>query len=419
MSETVWIAGDGRSNYPYARAAVVAREPGEDGAVTVQPADGSPAVAIPAAAAHRANPLGQRADNCELYTSTRRACSRTSPSGTSRRRSHADFARASPRQPYEELKIYGERELGSTPGLGLRGCRHTSTRWRRRRTAGCPARTNQAVIVSGESGAGKTYNMAQVIAYLVRRIGGAAGSTDGASHQLTALMVQATPVLEALGNAATVRNHNSSRFGKFIKLVFERGGGRVCALRLQTFLLEKSRASAPPPTEATFHIFYYLLGGASRAQRSAWQLRDAKSHALTATAAKGTSTAAYSAAEAGVRYERLLTSLTDLGLNAEKQQAIFEILAGVLHLVDVSFTPSAGAEGKEGCAVADPAPLRKAAKLLGVGDLESALTSRTIRSGGRSRGGAAAEEVKLLHTAAEAAAARDASPRLCTRGCSI
>ena len=66
MSETVWIAGDGRSNYPYARAAVVAREPGEDGAVTVQPADGSPAVAIPAAAAHRANPLGQRADNCEL-----------------------------------------------------------------------------------------------------------------------------------------------------------------------------------------------------------------------------------------------------------------------------------------------------------------------------------------------------------------
>ena len=248
--------------------------------------------------------------------------------------------------------------------------------------------------------------MAQVIAYLVRRIGGAAGSTDGASHQLTALMVQATPVLEALGNAATVRNHNSSRFGKFVKLVFERGGGRVCALRLQTFLLEKSRAAAPPPTEATFHIFYYLLGGASRAQRSAWQLRDAKSHALTATAAKAT--AAYSAAEAGVRYERMLTSLTDLGLNAEKQQAIFEILAGVLHLVDVSFAPSAGAEGKEGCAVADPAPLRKAAKLLGVGDLESALTSRTIRSGGRSRGGGAAEEVKLLHTAAEAAAARDA-----------
>ena len=121
MSETVWIAGDGRSNYPYARAAVVAREPGEDGAVTVQPADGSPAVAIPAAAAHRANPLGQRADNCELLY-LNEAC--VLANIAERYEQKAIYTWTSrvlvSVNPYEELKIYGERELGSTPGLGLR-----------------------------------------------------------------------------------------------------------------------------------------------------------------------------------------------------------------------------------------------------------------------------------------------------------
>ena len=199
MSETVWIAGDGRSNYPYARAAVVAREPGEDGAVTVQPADGSPAVAIPAAAAHRANPLGQRADNCELLY-LNEAC--VLANIAERYEQKAIYTWTSrvlvSVNPYEELKIYGERELGSTPGLGLRELPpHVYSVAEAAYRGLLRARTNQAVIVSGESGAGKTYNMAQVIAYLVRRIGGAAGSTDGASHQLTALMVQATPVLEA------------------------------------------------------------------------------------------------------------------------------------------------------------------------------------------------------------------------------
>ena len=121
MSETVWIAGDGRSNYPYARAAVVAREPGEDGAVTVQPADGSPAVAIPATAAHRANPLGQRADNCELLY-LNEAC--VLANIAERYEQKAIYTWTSrvlvSVNPYEELKIYGERELGSTPGLGLR-----------------------------------------------------------------------------------------------------------------------------------------------------------------------------------------------------------------------------------------------------------------------------------------------------------
>ena len=191
MSETVWIAGDGRSNYPYARAAVVAREPGEDGAVTVQPADGSPAVAIPAAAAHRANPLGQRADNCELLY-LNEAC--VLANIAERYEQKAIYTWTSrvlvSVNPYEELKIYGERELGSTPGLGLRELPpHVYSVAEAAYRGLLRARTNQAVIVSGESGAGKTYNMAQVIAYLVRRIGGAAGSTDGASHQLTALMV--------------------------------------------------------------------------------------------------------------------------------------------------------------------------------------------------------------------------------------
>ena len=110
MSETVWIAGDGRSNYPYARAAVVAREPGEDGAVTVQPADGSPAVAIPAAAAHRANPLGQRADNCELLY-LNEAC--VLANIAERYEQKAIYTWTSrvlvSVNPYEELKIYGER----------------------------------------------------------------------------------------------------------------------------------------------------------------------------------------------------------------------------------------------------------------------------------------------------------------------
>ncbi|XP_067837263.1 myosin-10-like, partial [Heptranchias perlo] len=129
-------------------------------------------------------------------------------------------------------------------------------------------REDQSILCTGESGAGKTENTKKVIQYLAHvasshkgRKDHAAPSASIAYGELERQLLQANPILEAFGNAKTVKNDNSSRFGKFIRINFD-VTGYIVGANIETYLLEKSRAIRQAKDERTFHIFYQLLVGA-------------------------------------------------------------------------------------------------------------------------------------------------------------
>uniref|UniRef100_A0A6Q2XI54 Myosin, heavy chain 10, non-muscle n=1 Tax=Esox lucius TaxID=8010 RepID=A0A6Q2XI54_ESOLU len=123
-------------------------------------------------------------------------------------------------------------------------------------------REDQSILCTGESGAGKTENTKKVIQYLAHVASSHKGRKDhNIPGELERQLLQANPILESFGNAKTVKNDNSSRFGKFIRVNFD-VTGYIVGANIETYLLEKSRAIRQAKDERTFHIFYQLLAGA-------------------------------------------------------------------------------------------------------------------------------------------------------------
>uniref|UniRef100_A0A8K9XKA2 Myosin heavy chain 7 n=1 Tax=Oncorhynchus mykiss TaxID=8022 RepID=A0A8K9XKA2_ONCMY len=121
-------------------------------------------------------------------------------------------------------------------------------------------RENQSILITGESGAGKTVNTKRVIQYYAS-IAAVGGKKDTASEKKGTLedqIIQANPALEAFGNAKTIRNDNSSRFGKFIRIHFA-ASGKLASADIETYLLEKSRVTFQLKAERDYHIFYQIL----------------------------------------------------------------------------------------------------------------------------------------------------------------
>ncbi|XP_065753982.1 myosin-10 isoform X1 [Phocoena phocoena] len=131
-------------------------------------------------------------------------------------------------------------------------------------------REDQSILCTGESGAGKTENTKKVIQYLAHVASSHKGRKDHnipVSGELERQLLQANPILESFGNAKTVKNDNSSRFGKFIRINFD-VTGYIVGANIETYLLEKSRAVRQAKDERTFHIFYQLLSGAGEHLKS-------------------------------------------------------------------------------------------------------------------------------------------------------
>ncbi|XP_036385857.1 myosin-10 isoform X2 [Megalops cyprinoides] len=139
-------------------------------------------------------------------------------------------------------------------------------------------REDQSILCTGESGAGKTENTKKVIQYLAHVASSHKGRKDHnippespkpvkLQGELERQLLQANPILESFGNAKTVKNDNSSRFGKFIRINFD-VTGYIVGANIETYLLEKSRAIRQAKDERTFHIFYQLLAGAGEHLRS-------------------------------------------------------------------------------------------------------------------------------------------------------
>merc|ERR1712080_5261 len=115
---------------------------------------------------------------------------------------------------------------------------------------------NQSMLITGESGAGKTENTKKVIAYLAQVA--ASGKKTGKKVSLEDQIVATNPILESYGNAKTSRNDNSSRFGKFIRIHFN-ASGKLAGCDIVSYLLEKSRITEQQEVERSYHIFYQLL----------------------------------------------------------------------------------------------------------------------------------------------------------------
>uniref|UniRef100_A0A671YIM4 Myosin-9 n=1 Tax=Sparus aurata TaxID=8175 RepID=A0A671YIM4_SPAAU len=165
--------------------------------------------------------------------------------------------------PYKNLPIYSEEIVDMYKGKK----RHempphiyaiTDTSYR----SMMQDREDQSILCTGESGAGKTENTKKVIQYLAHVASSHKTKKDQVSPgELEKQLLQANPILEAFGNAKTVKNDNSSRFGKFIRINFD-VNGYIVGANIETYLLEKSRAIRQAKDERTFHVFYYMLTGA-------------------------------------------------------------------------------------------------------------------------------------------------------------
>lgn len=135
---------------------------------------------------------------------------------------------------------------------------------------------SQSIVISGESGSGKTEAAKYILSYLARSVGSGAGG-GGIEERI----LQSNPITEALGNAKTARNSNSSRFGKFVRVRFGRGGSSMYSALIDHYLLEKPRVTHQPAGERNYHAFYQLCGGAGDTLRAQLGIGLASDHRYT------------------------------------------------------------------------------------------------------------------------------------------
>lgn len=189
---------------------------------------------------------------------------------------------------------------------------------------------NQLILVTGESGAGKTENTKKIIQYL-----SSITSADAAANSaIDVKILQANPILESFGNAKTIKNNNSSRFGKFIKIYVSRHGSIVGA-NIEYYLLEKSRVAHQVADERNYHVFYQFLRGASRdtlqekyklsADFGAHEYLKHSQHTIAKT-------------DDAKDYKSLVDAFLIMGFQAEETDYIFSMLAVVLHLGNLTFS---------------------------------------------------------------------------------
>ncbi|KAM9847121.1 unconventional myosin-XIX isoform 2-T2 [Aulostomus maculatus] len=188
---------------------------------------------------------------------------------------------------------------------------------------------NQSLVVSGESGAGKTWTSRCLMKYYAT----VAASSSVVKSQDTVERIErrvldSNPIMEAFGNACTLRNNNSSRFGKYIQLQLD-GRQLLVGASVQTYLLEKTRVAYQPANERNFHIFYQMLKGASSEQRKEWRMPQGQHFDWLPNAKKTVEEDCF---------QETVEAMITLGLHAERQRQIFRILAGILHLGNVNFS---------------------------------------------------------------------------------
>lgn len=193
---------------------------------------------------------------------------------------------------------------------------------------------NQSILVTGESGAGKTENTKKVIQYLAAVAASespAAKSGSNSFSNLSQQILRANPILEAFGNAQTVRNNNSSRFGKFIRIQFT-SSGQIAGAYIDWYLLEKSRVVKINSNERNYHIFYQLLRGADDKLRRELYLANTEAEDFEYTKHGNETISGVSDQD---EWNALLEAFHVMGMSEQEQMSILRAVAAVLHLGNI------------------------------------------------------------------------------------
>ncbi|XP_076397238.1 myosin heavy chain isoform X27 [Megachile rotundata] len=218
---------------------------------------------------------------------------------------------------------------------------------------------NQSMLITGESGAGKTENTKKVIAYFAT-VGASTKKADDTSQKKGSLedqVVQTNPVLEAFGNAKTVRNDNSSRFGKFIRIHFG-PSGKLAGADIETYLLEKARVISQQALERSYHIFYQMMSGSVPGLKEMCCLSNNIQDYYFVSQGKTT----IPNVDDGEECQLTDQAFDVLGFTQEEKNDIYKITAAVMHMGGMKFKQ----RGREEQAEADGTEEgERVAKLLG------------------------------------------------------
>ncbi|KAJ3218341.1 Myosin type-2 heavy chain 1 [Dinochytrium kinnereticum] len=231
---------------------------------------------------------------------------------------------------------------------------------------------NQSIIVSGESGAGKTQSAKYIMRYFAtvddlekktfNRVDSSAAGSGGTS-EIEEAVLSTNPIMESFGNSKTTRNDNSSRFGKYIEILFSKPSGpdksvRITGAKIRTYLLERSRLIFQPSTERNYHIFYQLCAAVPAAERKELGLGRWSDYHYLSQGGTGTIPGFDDAAEFAVTQQALST----IGISVSTQWDIFKICAALLHIGNIKITAV-----RDEAMIADDDPaLVLATKLLGL-----------------------------------------------------
>ncbi|XP_026828615.1 myosin heavy chain, muscle isoform X19 [Ooceraea biroi] len=219
---------------------------------------------------------------------------------------------------------------------------------------------NQSMLITGESGAGKTENTKKVIAYFATVGASTKKEKDDPNKKKGSLedqVVQTNPVLEAFGNAKTVRNDNSSRFGKFIRIHFG-PSGKLAGADIETYLLEKARVISQQTLERSYHIFYQIMSGSVKGLKEMCLLSNNINDYHFVSQGKTTIPGLDDGEELLVTDQ----AFDVLGFTQEEKDDIYKITAAVMHMGGMKFKQ----RGREEQAEADGTEEGdRVAKLLG------------------------------------------------------
>ncbi|KAJ1735398.1 class II myosin [Coemansia biformis] len=196
------------------------------------------------------------------------------------------------------------------------------------------SKENQSILITGESGAGKTENTKKVIQYLTAIAGDhkAASGLTASGSSLEQQVLCANPILESFGNAQTIRNNNSSRFGKFIRIEFNLAG-QIAGANIEWYLFEKPRVTKQSKLERNYHIFYQFMHGAEKSVRDRLLIdRGPEGYTFTRKCRQ-----TIQGVDDSDEFAALVRAMETTGFRAEEQLDLFRVVAAILHLGNMQF----------------------------------------------------------------------------------
>ncbi|KAL8563942.1 hypothetical protein ACOMHN_059372 [Nucella lapillus] len=254
---------------------------------------------------------------------------------------------------------------------------------------------NQCIVISGESGAGKTES-ANLLVQQLTQLGKAE------NRRLEDRILQVNPLMEAFGNAKTVINDNSSRFGKYLEMFFTTQTGTVVGAKITEYLLEKSRVIYQAAGEQNFHIFYYVHDGlVSHEHEHDFHLKQNTTYRYIQEYTSQPPDAA-SLSVNRVKFKAIQHCFDIIGFQPEEVKSVYQVLVAILHLGNVDFVETDNHHGGESCTVANTHILKIVSEMLGldVKDLQDCLISTGMVAKG--------EVIVRANSVQEAVNARDA-----------